>query len=72
MPIRRRSCWPPASVPWPKVPTSTPLPWGASRFRKALINKQRRWMGLDLDPDVHVVVTCGSTEAMMTAMMTGL
>jgi aspartate/methionine/tyrosine aminotransferase len=43
--------------------------WGAPRFRQALINKQRRWMGLDLDPDVHVVVTCGSTEAMMTAMM---
>jgi aspartate/methionine/tyrosine aminotransferase len=27
-------------------------------------------MGLDLDPEVHVVVTCGSTEAMMSAMMT--
>ena len=44
--------------------------WGAPRFRQALINKQRHWMGLDLDPDVHVVVTCGSTEAMMCAMMT--
>jgi len=27
-------------------------------------------MGLDLDPEAHVVVTCGSTEAMMCAMMT--
>jgi aminotransferase len=27
-------------------------------------------MGIDLDPEVHVVVTCGSTEAMMCAMMT--
>jgi len=44
--------------------------WGAPRFREALIKKQRRWMGLDLDADAHVVVTCGSTEAMMTAMMT--
>ncbi len=44
--------------------------WGAPRFRKALVNKQRHWMGLDLDPQAHVVVTCGSTEAMMTAMMT--
>jgi aminotransferase len=44
--------------------------WGAPRFRKALVEKQRRWMGLDLDPDAHVVVTCGSTEAMMCAMMT--
>lgn len=46
------------------------ITWGAPRFRQALINKQRHWMGLDLDPEVHVVVTCGSTEAMMTAMMT--
>ena len=46
------------------------ITWGAPRFRKALIDKQRHWMGLDLDPEVHVVVTCGGTEAMMTAMMT--
>jgi aminotransferase len=46
------------------------ITWGAPRFRKALVNKQRHWMGLDLDPEAHVVVTCGSTEAMMTAMMT--
>lgn len=44
--------------------------WGAPRFREALVEKQRHWMGLDLDADAHVVVTCGSTEAMMTAMMT--
>ncbi len=46
------------------------ITWGAPRFRQALVKKQRHWMGLDLDADVHVVVTCGSTEAMMTAMMT--
>lgn len=44
--------------------------WGAPRFREALVQKQRHWMGLDLDADAHLVVTCGSTEAMMTAMMT--
>jgi aminotransferase len=44
--------------------------WGAPDFRQALVDKQRRWMGLELDPDAHVVVTCGSTEAMMAAMMT--
>ncbi len=43
--------------------------WGAPRFREALTAKQRHWMGLDLDPDTNVVVTCGSTEAMMSAMM---
>ena len=46
------------------------ITWGAPRFREALAAKQRRWMGLDLDPEVHLVVTCGSTEAMMVAMMT--
>ena len=44
--------------------------WGAPCFREALVKKQRHWMGLDLEADTHVVVTCGSTEAMMTAMMT--
>ena len=46
------------------------ITWGAPRFREALVRKQHRWMGLDLDADANVVVTCGSTEAMMTAMMT--
>ncbi len=44
--------------------------WGAPNFRKALARKQSRFMGIPVDPDRHVVVTCGSTEAMMTAMMT--
>ncbi|MCF8051032.1 MAG: aminotransferase class I/II-fold pyridoxal phosphate-dependent enzyme [Desulfobacterales bacterium] len=46
------------------------ITWGAPRFRQALAEKQRRWMGLELDPEAHLVVTCGSTEAMMVAMMT--
>ncbi|OGV69171.1 MAG: aminotransferase [Lentisphaerae bacterium RIFOXYB12_FULL_65_16] len=44
--------------------------WGAPGFRAALARKQSRWMGLALDPDANIVVTCGSTEAMMAAMMT--
>jgi aminotransferase len=44
--------------------------WGAANFRAALARKQSRLMGLPLDPDAHIVVTCGSTEAMMAAMMT--
>ncbi len=46
------------------------ITWGSPRFREALANRQSHWMGLELDPDAHIVVTCGSTEAMMTAMMT--
>ncbi|MDR0439944.1 MAG: aminotransferase class I/II-fold pyridoxal phosphate-dependent enzyme [Candidatus Accumulibacter sp.] len=44
--------------------------WGAADFRQALAAKQSRMMGIDIDPDRHVVVTCGSTEAMMAAMLT--
>ena len=44
--------------------------WGAPNFREALAAKQSHWMGLPLDPDRHLVVTCGSTEAMMVSMMT--
>ncbi|MCG3175167.1 MAG: Methionine aminotransferase [Candidatus Omnitrophica bacterium] len=43
--------------------------WGAPNFREALARKQSRFMGLEIDPDKHLVVTCGSTEAMMAAMM---
>ncbi len=45
------------------------ITWGAPRFREALAAKQSRFTGLSVDPDRHVVVTCGATEAMMSAMM---
>jgi aspartate/methionine/tyrosine aminotransferase len=44
--------------------------WGAANFRRALARKQSRFTGRPIDPDVNLVVTCGSTEAMMAAMMT--
>ena len=44
--------------------------WGAPRFREALAGKIARFTGLRIDADRHLVVTCGSTEAMMVAMMT--
>ena len=46
------------------------ITWGAQNFREALAEKQRRFMGLPINPDTEVLVTCGSTEAMMCAMMT--
>lgn len=46
------------------------MTWGAPRFREALARKIARFSGMDVDPDRHLVVTCGSTEAMMVAMMT--
>jgi L-glutamine---4-(methylsulfanyl)-2-oxobutanoate aminotransferase len=44
--------------------------WGAQNFREALARKQSRFMGRNIDPNSEIVVTCGSTEAMMVAMMT--
>lgn len=43
--------------------------WGAANLRAALAKKQSKLMGMDIDPDSEIVVTCGSTEAMMAAMM---
>ncbi|MCI8590464.1 MAG: pyridoxal phosphate-dependent aminotransferase [Clostridiales bacterium] len=45
------------------------ITWGAQNFREALAEKQSRLMGRAIDPNREIVVTCGSTEAMMAAMM---
>ena len=45
------------------------ITWGAQNFREALAEKQSRLMGRTIDPNGEIVVTCGSTEAMMAAMM---
>jgi aspartate/methionine/tyrosine aminotransferase len=46
------------------------ITWGAQNFREALAEKQSRLMGRKIDPNSEIVVTCGSTEAMMAAVMT--
>lgn len=46
------------------------ITWGAQNFRQALAEKQSPRMGRRIDPEREIVVTCGSTEAMMAAMMT--
>ena len=46
------------------------ITWGAPNFREALANQQSHYMGRSIDPNTEIVVTCGSTEAMMCAMMT--
>lgn len=45
------------------------ITWGAANFREALARKQEHFSGSKVDPDNEIVVTCGSTEAMMAAMM---
>ena len=46
------------------------LTWGAQNFREALAEKQSKLMGLNINPNEEIVVTCGGTEAMMATMMT--
>jgi L-glutamine---4-(methylsulfanyl)-2-oxobutanoate aminotransferase len=43
--------------------------WGAPNFRHALAKKVSRFMGLPIDEDENIVVTCGSTEAMMASLL---
>ena len=52
------------------LPHQYAITWGAQNFRRALAEKQKHFTGLDIDPETEIVVTCGSTEAMMAAMMT--
>lgn len=45
------------------------LTWGAQNFREAVAEKQEHFRGMKVDPNAEITVTCGSTEAMMAAMM---
>ena len=53
----------------PEGPHQYALTWGAQNFREALARKQEHFSGMHIDPDTEIVVTCGSTEAMMAAML---
>lgn len=46
------------------------ITWGAPNFRAALAKKQSPRMNLEINPETQIVVTCGSTEAMMCSVMT--
>ena len=52
-----------------KGPHQYAITWGARNFREALARKHQRYTGVPVDPEREIVVTCGSTEAMMCAMM---
>ena len=45
------------------------ITWGAQNFREALAKKIEHFSGVAVNPNEELVVTCGSTEAMMAAMM---
>jgi aspartate/methionine/tyrosine aminotransferase len=45
------------------------ITWGARDFREAIARKTLRYLGLEIDPETEVTVTCGSTEGMIASMM---
>src|SRR5262245_6106142 len=45
------------------------ITWGAKDFRDAIAKKTKWYLGLDIDPENEITVTCGSTEGMIAAMM---
>lgn len=45
------------------------LTWGAQNFREALARKHTHFSGIPVNPDEEIVVTCGSTEAMMASVL---
>ena len=46
------------------------ITFGAQNLREALADKHGKAIGRTVDPNREVLVTCGGTEAMMSAMMT--
>ena len=51
-------------------PHQYPITFCAENFRQALARKQGRAYGREINPETEILVTCGGTEAMMSAMMT--
>ena len=49
-------------------PHQYPITMGAPNFRRALAKKCGKWMGRSLDPETEMVVTIGSTEAMVDTL----
>jgi len=45
------------------------ITWGAKPLRDAVVEKFARTQGVKYDPEREITICCGSTEAMMSAMM---
>jgi L-glutamine---4-(methylsulfanyl)-2-oxobutanoate aminotransferase len=45
------------------------ITWGAKDFRDAIAKKTQWYLGLEINPETEITVTCGSTEGMIAAMM---
>ncbi|MCA1557638.1 MAG: aminotransferase class I/II-fold pyridoxal phosphate-dependent enzyme, partial [Acidobacteria bacterium] len=45
------------------------ITWGARDFREAIARKTKWYLGLEINPETELTVTCGSTEGMIASMM---
>jgi aspartate/methionine/tyrosine aminotransferase len=45
------------------------ITWGAKNFRDALVQKVKRFLGIEVDSEREITVTCGSTEAMIDVLL---
>ena len=45
------------------------ITWGVKSFRDAIAEKTKWFLGLDVNPETEITVTCGSTEGMIAGMM---
>src|SRR5215217_1615858 len=45
------------------------ITWGVKSFRNAIAEKTKWFLGLDVDPETEITVTCGSTEGMIAGML---
>lgn len=45
------------------------ITWGAKDLREGIARKAGWYLGLDVDPEREITVTCGGTEAMIATMM---
>ncbi|MBI2016513.1 MAG: aminotransferase class I/II-fold pyridoxal phosphate-dependent enzyme [Candidatus Rokubacteria bacterium] len=45
------------------------ITWGTPRLRRAIADKYQKFYGMDVDPERHVTVCCGSTETMLSTLL---
>jgi len=45
------------------------ITWGTPRLRRAIADKYQRFYGMNVDPEQHVTVCCGSTETMLATLL---
>jgi aminotransferase len=45
------------------------ITWGARSLRNAIARQMGVWQGLTIDPEKEITVCCGSTEAMISALL---